>query len=255
MIYWLMERPELVRNYKLSHFRHLVFSAAPVAPENIKKATKLFDCGAILIGGMTESSGVASASVVDDVQNKSLEILASAGKETVVSWLKVIDDNGHELPRDQVGELLIKGPMVMKGYWKNPEATTEIIEDGWLYTGDLVKIDQEGNLYYVDRKKDMIKTGGENVYSKEVEETISTHPAVLDVAIIGVPDEIWGEAIKSIIELNPGMTATEQEIIEHCKANLARFKAPKSVVFVEKGTLPRGGLGKIQKNVLREKYT
>jgi long-chain acyl-CoA synthetase len=141
----------------------------------------------------------------------------------------------------------------MRGYWNKPQETAEVLRDGWLHTGDLATVDAEGYIYIVDRKKDMIITGGENVFSTEVENALYAHPAVLEAAAVGVPDERWGEVIKAIVVLKPGMTATGQEIIEHCRTRIAHFKVPRSVDFAE-GALPKSGSGKILKRELREKY-
>ena len=141
---------------------------------------------------------------------------------------------------------------VMKGYWKLPEETAEAMRGGWEYTGDLVRIDEKGYVYYIDRKKDMIKTGGENVYSKGVEDAILEHPSVAEVAVIGVPDDKWGEMVKALVVLKKGQAATEEGIISHCKKRLAGFKCPKSVEFDE--SLPKTSIGKVAKNVIREKY-
>jgi acyl-CoA synthetase (AMP-forming)/AMP-acid ligase II len=141
---------------------------------------------------------------------------------------------------------------VTKGYWKLPEETAKSIKDGWLYTGDMAVMDEEGYVTIVDRKKDMILTGGENVYSTEIENVLYTHPAILECAVIGVPDAKWGEAVKGIVVLKTGQNATEQEIIQFCKEKMAHYKAPKSIDFVD--ALPRTGSGKIHKKGLRDLY-
>ncbi len=152
----------------------------------------------------------------------------------------------------EVGEIVVKGDIVTKGYWKLPEETKKSIKEGWLYTGDMAVIDQEGYVTIVDRKKDMILTGGENVYSTEVENILYMHPAILECAVVGVPDQKWGEAVKGIVVLKPSQRATEQEIIQFCKERIAHYKAPKSIDFIE--ALPRTGSGKIHKKGLRDKY-
>jgi long-chain acyl-CoA synthetase len=151
-----------------------------------------------------------------------------------------------------VGEIVSCSDRNMKGYWKMPKVTAETIRDGWLHTGDLGRMDEEGFIFIVDRKKDMIISGGENIYSQEVEDVLHSHPSVLFAAVIGVPDEKWGEAVKAVLVLKNGMTATEEEIIDYCKVNLAGYKKPKSVEF--RDSLPMTGSGKIQKNQLREPY-
>jgi acyl-CoA synthetase (AMP-forming)/AMP-acid ligase II len=169
--------------------------------------------------------------------------------------LRVIRENGTEVRPDneEVGEIIVKGDSVTRGYWNQPEETEKAIKDGWLYTGDMAVVDSEGYVNIVDRKKDMIITGGENIYSVEVENVLYSHPCVFEAAVIGVPDPKWGEAVKAVIVLIPGETITEEEIIQYCKENIASFKAPKSVDFVSE--IPKTGSGKIFKKGLREKYS
>lgn len=151
-----------------------------------------------------------------------------------------------------MGEAVVRGDVVMLGYWKNPEATEETLRHGWLHTGDLGTMDDRDYIYLLDRSKDMVISGGENVYTREVEEVILRHPAVYEVAVIGVPDEKWGEAIKAIVSVRPGMKVSEKEIIDFCKQNLAGYKKPKSVEFIAE--MPKNAYGKIVKKDLREKY-
>jgi acyl-CoA synthetase (AMP-forming)/AMP-acid ligase II len=168
--------------------------------------------------------------------------------------LKVVRDNGEEVSHNnkEIGEIVVKGDIVTQGYWRRPEETAANIKDGWLYTGDLAVMDKEGYVNIVDRKKDMIITGGENVYSTEVENVLYSHPAILEAAIIGVPDPKWGEAVKAVVVLREGKEATEEEIINYCKAHIARYKAPKSVDFISR--LPKTGSGKIYKKGIKERY-
>jgi fatty-acyl-CoA synthase len=183
-----------------------------------------------------------------------LQFKAKTGREFINVNLKVVDDKGREVAKDgqQVGEIIVKGDIVTPGYWNMPEETNKAIRDGWLYTGDLAVIDQENYVNIVDRKKDMIITGGENVYSTEVENVLYMHPDILEAAVIGVPDSQWGEAVKACVVLKKGCTVTEEEIISFCKENLAHYKAPKSVGFLE--SLPKTGSGKIYKKGLRDPY-
>jgi long-chain acyl-CoA synthetase len=146
----------------------------------------------------------------------------------------------------------MSGPNVMLGYWRQPEATAAVLRDGWMYSGDLATVDDEGYIFIVDRKKDMIITGGENVYSTEVEDALYKHPAVLEAAVIGVPDERWGERVHAVVVLRPGMTATVEELQAFCRRHIAGYKVPRSVDFAE--SLPKTGSGKIQKAELRERY-
>lgn len=167
--------------------------------------------------------------------------------------IRAVDDEGNDVASGKVGELLVKGNNVMKGYWRRPEANALVLQDGWLHTGDLVRIDSQGYMYFVDRKSGMIKSGGENVYPKEVEDVISTHPGVLDVAVFGIPHDKWGETVAAAIIRRPGATVTLDEIIELCRRNLAGYKKPTRIDFVEQ--LPRSLSGKVAKNVLRQMYS
>ena len=166
--------------------------------------------------------------------------------------LKVIREDGTTVKQDgqEVGEIIVKGDIVSPGYWRQPEETAKAFRDGWLQTGDLAVLDEEGYVNIVDRKKDMIITGGENVYSVEVENVIYSHAAVLETAVIGVPDPEWGEAVKAVVVLKPGKDAGEKEIIQYCKNRLAGYKTPKSVDFVSE--LPKTGSGKLYKKALKE---
>lgn len=208
---------------------------------------------------MTETSPFLTLSILKEhlkglPYDEQLKYKAKTGREFIAVQLKVVREDGTEVKRDEkeVGEIIVKGDIVTPGYWKLPSETEKAFRDGWLWTGDLAVIDEEGYVTIVDRKKDMIVTGGENVYSTEVENVIYMHPAVLEVAVIGVPDPKWGEAVKAVVVLKPGMKATEEEIIEFCKRHLAHYKAPKSVDFVD--ALPKTGSGKIAKKELRERY-
>jgi acyl-CoA synthetase (AMP-forming)/AMP-acid ligase II len=158
----------------------------------------------------------------------------------------------NDLPVGEVGEIAVKGDQVMLGYWRNKEATREAIVDGWLRTGDMGRMDENRLFYIVDRKKDMIVTGGENVYSREVEDVLAEHPGVQDVAVIGVPDETWGENVCAVVVKRQGAEVEEAECVAHCRASLASYKKPKLVVFVDE--LPRNPSGKVLKRELRERY-
>jgi fatty-acyl-CoA synthase len=166
--------------------------------------------------------------------------------------VRIVDREGHDLPAGERGELLIKGPGVTPGYWQMPETTAKSIEDGWLHSGDVAMCDADGYYYIVDRWKDMYISGGENVYPAEVENVIYSLPQVGEVAVIGVPDEKWGEVGRAIVVLKPGQALTEEQIVEHCRQNLGRYKVPKAVVFIDK--LPRNPAGKVVKGELREKF-
>ncbi|MBI5966681.1 MAG: AMP-binding protein, partial [Deltaproteobacteria bacterium] len=178
--------------------------------------------------------------------------LRSCGREVFNVQVRIMDEQDKDVPPGQVGEIVVRGPNVMRGYWKMPQETQEALRGGWLHTGDMARMDEEGYLYLVDRKKDVVKSGGENIYSREVEEAIASHPAVGEVAVIGIPDERWGEAVKAVIVLREGMACTEREILEHCQNKLAGFKRPKYVSF--EPALPKNITGKVLKAQLRERY-
>jgi long-chain acyl-CoA synthetase len=165
----------------------------------------------------------------------------------------VADEDGVECPPNVVGEILVRGEQVLKGYFRNEEGTAAAFAGGWFHTGDMARRDEEGFFYIVDRKKDMIITGGENVYSREVEEAIYAHPSVSEVAVIGLPDPVWGENVTAVVALRQGATASEQEIIAVCRDRLAGFKKPKSVRFVDE--IPKNVSGKILKRELRDRFT
>ena len=196
--------------------------------------------------GMTETSPGGIGLDAADAERK----LGSAGKPLMHTEVKVVDDDGNELPWGEVGELYIRGPNITPGYWNKPEATEDSFDGDWLKTGDAARFDDEGFVYIVDRWKDMYISGGENVYPAEVENVIYQLPQIAEAAVIGVPDERWGETGKVFISLKEGQTIEEKEIIEHCLKNLAKFKVPQSVEFIE--LLPRNATGKVLKRELRE---
>lgn len=248
-----------VGKYDYASLRVLLSGGAPIAPEVVRKIVETFKCDYIQTYGMTETSPYLTLSILKDhlkrlPDREQLRFKSKTGREFIGVELKVVNDRGEEIKKDEkeVGEIIVRGDIVTKGYWKLPQETAKSIRDGWLYTGDMAVMDEEGYVTIVDRKKDMILTGGENVYSTEVENVLYMHPAILECAVVGVPDEKWGEAVKGIVVLKQGQTATEPEIIRFCKEKIAHYKAPKSIDFIE--ALPRTGSGKIQKKGLRDKY-
>jgi fatty-acyl-CoA synthase len=198
--------------------------------------------------GMTETAPAITVLRPEE----SLPKLGSCGKPVFHTDVRIVDNAGNTLPRGETGEVLVKGPNVIRQYWRRPEATAESIVDGWLHTGDMGYFDEEGYLYLIDRKKDMYISGGENVYPAEVEDAIMAHSQVADVGVIGIPDEKWGEVGMAIVVPKPGETVTEEGVIEFCKGRLARYKTPKKVVFTE--ALPRTATGKILKKELKAQY-
>ncbi|NWG01884.1 MAG: long-chain-fatty-acid--CoA ligase, partial [Syntrophaceae bacterium] len=258
MLNLMVNHPE-VGKFDYSSLRVLLSGGAPIAPEVVRKIVETFKCDYIQTYGMTETSPYLTLSILKEHLKKlskedQLRFKSKTGREFIGVQLKVVNDRGEEVKKDEreVGEIIVKGDIVTRGYWKLPDETNQSIKDGWLHTGDMAVMDEEGYVTIVDRKKDMILTGGENVYSTEVENVLYMHPSILECAVVGVPDPKWGEAVKGIVVLKPGKKATQEEIIQFCKEKMAHYKAPKSIDFIE--TLPKTGSGKIHKKGLRDKY-
>jgi acyl-CoA synthetase (AMP-forming)/AMP-acid ligase II len=225
----------------------------------VRKIIEGFRCDYVQTYGMTETSPYLTLSLLKEhlkslPPEEQLFYKAKTGREFIGVSLKVVRENGQEVfPNDQeVGEIIVKGDTITPGYWKLPEETQKAFKEGWLYTGDLAVIDREGYVNIVDRKKDMILSGGENIYSTEVENILYQHPQILEAAVFGIPDPKWGEAVQAIVVLKSGKQATSEEIIRFCKDHLAPYKAPKGVTFLDQ--LPRTGSGKIYKKALRDPY-
>jgi acyl-CoA synthetase (AMP-forming)/AMP-acid ligase II len=211
--------------------------------------TRLFpNARAYVSYALTEAPGVTTLKP----GNRPAET-GSVGRPYICTEVRIVDDRDQDVPVGEVGEIIIKSPNVIKEYYKNPEETVQTMRGGWLHTGDLGKYDRDGFLYFVDRKKDMIKTGGLNVYSKEVEEVLSRHPKIAEAVIIGVPDDKWGETVKAVVVVKEKEELSESEVIDFCKAHLASYKKPTSVAFVE--ALPKTQFGgKVLKRELRERF-
>lgn len=246
-----------IKEYALSSLRAILSGGAPIAPEVVRNIINTFHCEYIQTYGMTETSPYLTVSILKEPlrrlpEERQFDYRAKTGRPFLNVLLKVVRENGEEVRKDdkEVGEIIVKGDSVTRGYWNRPEETAAGIKNGWLYTGDLAVVDGEGYVNIVDRKKDMIITGGENVFSVEVENTLYSHPSVLEAAVIGVPDPVWGEAVKAVVVLKPGARLTAQEAIDYCKRHIAKYKAPKSVDFMTE--LPKTGSGKISKKALRE---
>ncbi len=248
-----------VETYDFSSLRAILSGGSSIAPEVVRKIMETFKCDYIQTYGMTETSPYLTVSILKaHLNNLSPErqffYKAKTGRPFLGVLLKVVREDGKEVSPDdkEVGEIIVKGDIVTKGYWKRPGETAKALKNGWLHTGDMAVVDREGYVNIVDRKKDMIITGGENVYSVEVENVLYTHPSVLEAAVIGVPDAKWGEAVKAVVVLKADHSAIEEEIIVHCKERIASYKAPKSVDFVSE--LPKTGSGKIFKKGIKEGY-
>ncbi len=239
---------ESAKRIDLSSVKFCLSGGAPLPVEVAEKFEELTG-GKVREGyGLSESSPVTHANLADAPPRK-----GSIGIPISDTLAKIVDpETGEELPVGEPGELCVKGPQVMKGYWNRPDETrTALDEDGWLHTGDIAYMDEDGYFYIVDRKKDMIIAGGYNIYPREIEEVLYQHPKVLECAVIGVPDEYRGETVKAFIVLKPDETATEEEIIEYCRKNLAAYKVPKLIEFMDE--LPKSAVGKVLRRVLRER--
>ncbi len=254
----LLNFPELNR-YDLSSLRLIVLGGAPSAPALVKAIQEKFGCTCIVGYGLTETNPVLT--LAQPKAHRSGESLeqrlvrqAKTGYPVPGVQLRVVDSAGREVKHDgkQIGEIIVRSNVVMEGYYKDPEATRSAIRDGWFYTGDMAVVDSEGYLLIVDRIKDIIISGGENISSVEIENCLNANPKVFECAVVAVPDEKWGEVPKALIVLKPGQSATAEEMTAYCRANLAGFKVPKSFEF--RDSLPKGGTGKILKARLRETY-
>ena len=242
----LLEHPDRAK-YDLSSLEAIAYGGAPSAPELVKRIYTEFGALPGNGWGMTETMATVTGHSAEDYLNRP----TSAGPPVAVADLKIMDEAGeNELPIGDVGELWARGPMIVKGYWNKPEATAATFIDGWVRTGDLARLDEEGFVYIVDRAKDMIIRGGENIYSSEVENVLYAHPAVTDCALIGIPHRTLGEEPAAVVHLAPGMTATEAELQAWVKERLAIFKTPVAIRFVH-DTLPRNANGKILKKDLK----
>ena len=202
--------------------------------------------------GQTELAPVATMLSGDDHRDGGAK-LASAGRPTPINDIRIVDEDDQDCPQGEPGEIVVRGPHTMLGYWNKPEETARALRDGWVYTGDAGYFDEEGYLYIVDRVKDMVVTGGENVFTTEVENAVISHDAVQDVAVIGIPDEEWGEAVHAIVILQPGAQVTQEQLIAHCRERIAGYKLPKSISFRD-DPMPLSGAGKVLKTELRKPY-
>ncbi|MPZ62175.1 MAG: AMP-binding protein [Propionibacteriales bacterium] len=249
MIYDILRVPD-VTEYDTSSLKMIMSGGAPLSQEIIARAQKTFPgTDFVQVYGLTEGGGTVTFLPPTHAVSK----IGSAGKASMHNDIRVVDSNGVTCAPNDAGEIIIKGPTVTPGYWDNPEATAESIRDGWLHTGDLGYMDEEGFLYVSGRKKDMIISGGMNIYPSEVEHVLREHEAVHDVAVIGVPDDKWGENVCAVIQPAPGATVDHDEILALCRERLAGFKKPTRIEFVDE--LPRTVSGKVQKYVLRERMT
>jgi long-chain acyl-CoA synthetase len=251
----LCEYPDLTK-YDLSSLRLITYGASPMPVDQLKTALKIFGQRMIQIYGQAEAPITITVLRPEEHMlegtDEEVKRLASVGRPYSTGKVGVVDESGNQVKPGEVGEIIVQSPHCMSGYWKRPEATLETLRNGWIYTGDLATVDEKEYIYIVDRAKDIIISGGYNVYAREVEEVLYTHPAVREAAVIGVPDKNWGEAVKAIVALRPGVQVTERELIDYCRQNMTSYKKPQSVEFMPE--LPKSSTDKILKRELKEKY-
>ncbi len=255
MLNRLVQHPDLERR-DVSSLQLLSYGASPMPAALLRRALERLPGVRFLQSyGMTELSPVASVLMPEfhTFEGPNAGYTASAGQPVYNADIQILDPDGRPLPVGEIGEVCVRGPMVMKGYWNQPELTAEAVRDGWMHTGDGGYMDERGFLFIVDRIKDMIVSGGENVYSAEVEDALYGHPAVAECAVIGIPSEQWGEAVHAEVVLKAGAEVSEADLIAHCKARIAGFKCPRSLV-IRTGELPKSGAGKILKTELRAPF-
>ena len=249
MINMLTQFPEL-KKYDLSTLRHLGYGGSPMAPELVHRTRQVLPSAKLVqVYGLSETGFLTGLLDREHTEDR----LTSCGRPCMGVDIRVVDQSGNEVKTGETGEFVARGANIMRGYWNNAEETDRAFRDGFFRTGDVGYRDADGYFYILDRLKDMIVTGGENVYSGEVEAVIYTHPAVREAAVFGIPDSKWGELVTACVVLKPGKTLSAEELIAYCRRSLAKYKIPRSIEF-SKTELPKGGSGKILKKVLRERF-
>ncbi|MFN3208622.1 MAG: class I adenylate-forming enzyme family protein [Roseovarius sp.] len=249
VLYMLMEL-ENVRDADYAHLKNLIYGAGPMRPDAIGRAQDIFGPCLASTYGQTEAPQIAT--MISAAELKDPAKRASVGRETFLSRVEIMDDKGHILPAGKIGEIVIRGDLLMTGYWDQPDITAKTLIDGWLHTGDLGQKDEEGYLFIRGRAKEMIITGGFNVYPADVETIMGEHPEIIDCAVYGVPDDKWGEAVHAAVQVRDATAVTGDEIIAFIRERLGPVQTPKSVNF--RNSLPRNAIGKLQKNQLAEEH-
>jgi acyl-CoA synthetase (AMP-forming)/AMP-acid ligase II len=246
-----------IRAYDLKSLKRIWYAASPMPVEVLKKGMDMF--GPIFMQAYGQSESGPTVTYLSRLSHQVLDrpaedqgILASCGQPCPGVHVRIVDEENRDVQPGEVGEIVIKSKSMMAGYWKKPDDTLQAMKGGWLQTGDMGRCDKTGNIYLIDRKQDMIISGGENIYPREVEEILYKHTAVEEVAVIGLPDPYWVERVHAVIVLKKGVSAEEGEIIAFCKTHLARYKAPKSIDLVKE--LPKNPQGKILKREIKERY-
>ena len=250
VILFLIQHPDSA-NTDFSSLETVIYGASPITDDTLLKAMELMDCNFWQVYGLTETNGAITFLYPED-HDVSRGKLRSCGKAAMGVGLRVVDSEDNDVPVGEVGEVIIKSDLNMKGYWNRPEATAEAIKDGWFYSGDVGYFDDEGFLYIHDRVKDMIVSGGENIYPAEVENALLSHPNIADAAVIGIPDDKWGEATKAFIVQVEGEPLAEDDVISYARTQIAGYKCPKTVEHIKE--LPRNPSGKILRKDLRAPY-
>lgn len=251
---WREANPE-AQAYDLGALERVGYGASPISPALLDRACAVFCNAGFSQGyGMTELAPVATNLTAEyhTPEHQASGKMYSAGRPYSCVEVRIVDSEDREVPRRIVGEIVVRGPNVMLGYWNNPEATAEALRGGWMHTGDGGYMDEDGFIYVCDRIKDMIVSGGENIYSAEVEKAVASHPAVAQCAVIGIPCPKWGETVHAIIVLKPGQALSEEQVISHCRTHIAGYKCPRSIEF--RSELPMSSVGKILKNELRKPF-
>ena len=252
MVYVLLDSPAR-QGADLSSLQLIIYGASPMSPARLTEGMQVF--GPVFMQLYAQSEAPNAVTVLHQHEHDPVhhpERLASCGTPCVGTQVRLLDDDGHAVPPGDVGEICVRGPLVMQGYWNNPEETAKALRHGWLYTGDMARCDADGYLYIVDRSKDMIISGGFNVYPREVEDALSQHPAVAAAAVVGVPDPKWGEAVRALVVLRPGASVPAEELIALVRERKGAVYAPKAIDFVD--ALPVTGLGKLDKKAIRAQF-
>ena len=251
LLLFLLQNPQCAKT-DFSSLELIVYGASPAPVDLVRNALKVFGCALAQVYGLTETTGAITYLPPEDHSEKSAERLKSCGKPMAGVEMRVVDASGNDVAIGEVGEIITRSPQNMMGYWHQPAATNRAIRNGWFHTGDAGYLDSAGYIYIYDRVKDMIISGGENIYPAEVESALFGHPAVADVAVIGVPDDKWGEAVKAMVVKRPGAEVNAEELIGFARERIAHYKAPRTIDFVE--ALPRTPTGKILKRELRKPF-
>jgi acyl-CoA synthetase (AMP-forming)/AMP-acid ligase II len=251
VLLFLLQTPG-VEEMNLGSLDLIIYGASPIPLDLLRRSMAVFGCKFAQVYGLTETTGAVTWLPPEDHDPNGSPRMLSCGRPQTGVELRIVDADGNQLPAGDVGEIICRSPQNMKGYWNLPEETAKVKRGAWLHTGDAGYLDDSGYLYIYDRIKDMIVSGGENIYPAEVESVIFAHPGVADVAVIGVPDDVWGEAVKAVVVRKPGQEVSETDIIAYARERMAHYKAPRSVDFAE--ALPRNPSGKLLKRELRSRY-